>query len=74
MESGANWELIRLAMMSVAQTAVIQMQDVLGTGAATRMNTPGKTEGNWQWRVPPADYQALAAKLGEMTICYGRGE
>lgn len=73
-ESGANWELIRLAMMSVAQTAVIQMQDVLGTGAATRMNAPGKAEGNWQWRVPPADYQALAARLGEMTICYGRGE
>ena len=71
-ESGANWELIRLAMMSVAKTAVIQMQDVVGSGAGSRMNTPGKADGNWQWRIPPADLSAPASKLAEMAVCHGR--
>lgn len=73
-ESGANRELIRLAMMSVAQTAVVQMQDVLGIGADTRMNTPGTADGNWQWRIPQVDLGAPADMLREMAICYGRGE
>lgn len=73
-ESEANWEFIRLAMISVAQTAVIQMQDVLGAGAESRMNKPGQAEGNWQWRIPQVDLRPLAARLGEMTTCYGRGE
>lgn len=71
-ETGVNWEVIRLAMISVARTAVIQMQDVLGAGEGTRMNTPGKSEGNWQWRLSEADLPALAGKLAEMTVCYGR--
>lgn len=70
--SGINWELIRLALMSVAQTTVIQMQDLLGTGDESRMNTPGKAEGNWQWRLPQVDYEALAGRLADLTVCYGR--
>ncbi|WP_026841558.1 4-alpha-glucanotransferase [Citrifermentans bremense] len=71
-ENGVNWELIRLALRSVAHTAVIQMQDVLGAGGESRMNTPGKAEGNWEWRIPPADLGEVASRLAEMTICYGR--
>lgn len=42
--------LMHLALASVANLAIIPMQDVLGLGAADRMNTPGTTEGNWKWR------------------------
>ncbi len=45
-----HWEMIRLASSSAAHTCVVPMQDVLGFGADTRMNTPGKGEGNWNWR------------------------
>ena len=42
-------DLIELAMRSPARMAVFPMQDVLGKGR--RMNTPGTTRGNWDWRV-----------------------
>jgi 4-alpha-glucanotransferase len=44
------WMLIRQAMASPAHTAIIPWQDFLGLDGAHRMNTPGTTEGNWQWR------------------------
>lgn len=47
--------LARMAYASVADTAVIPMQDLLGSGAETRMNTPGTAEGNWRWRLHPGD-------------------
>lgn len=71
-EEEVNWEFIRMAMMSVCRTAIIQMQDVIGTGAETRMNTPGKAEGNWQWRLPETDLSRVAARLAAMTDRYGR--
>ncbi|MEE9396519.1 MAG: 4-alpha-glucanotransferase [Methylococcales bacterium] len=43
--------LVRVALASVAQLAIIPMQDVLGLGGEHRMNTPGTTEGNWGWRL-----------------------
>jgi 4-alpha-glucanotransferase len=42
--------LIHTAMASVANLAIIPMQDILGLGSADRMNTPGTTTGNWRWR------------------------
>ncbi len=42
--------LIYAAMASIANLAVIPMQDILRLGAADRMNTPGTMEGNWHWR------------------------
>ena len=44
------WPLIRSAMMSVAQTAIIPMQDILALGTGNRMNTPGTVDNNWTWR------------------------
>ncbi|MFC1335681.1 MAG: 4-alpha-glucanotransferase [gamma proteobacterium symbiont of Clathrolucina costata] len=44
------WPLIRTALASRANLAVIPFQDVLGLDGAHRMNTPGTTEGNWDWR------------------------
>jgi 4-alpha-glucanotransferase len=34
----------------VANTVLIPMQDILGTGSETRMNTPGRSSGNWAFR------------------------
>lgn len=45
----------RLACASVSKTALLTMQDVLRLGAEARMNTPGKAEGNWTWRLGVAD-------------------
>lgn len=47
-----HWQLIRLALASVANTVLIPMQDLLGLNDEQgRMNTPGKAEGNWAWRL-----------------------
>ena len=68
-----HWELIRLAMMSVANVAIFPMQDILGLGGEARMNRPATTEGNWQWRLLPDQVAPdLAPKLLEMTEMYGR--
>jgi 4-alpha-glucanotransferase len=71
--SQVSWELIRMAMGSVAKIAVIPMQDVLGLGAAARMNLPAKPKGNWQWRMRPSlTTPRLAEKLRKLTAAYGR--
>ncbi|MBV9080642.1 MAG: 4-alpha-glucanotransferase, partial [Elusimicrobia bacterium] len=57
-----NWDLIRLALMSVANTAIVPAQDLLGLGSEARMNTPGTTEGNWEWRFEKGD---LTSKIAE---------
>ncbi|MBK8162619.1 MAG: 4-alpha-glucanotransferase [Gammaproteobacteria bacterium] len=67
------WPLIRAALASVANTAVIPLQDALCLGGEHRMNTPGTTQDNWRWRftwdqVAPD----LAARLRHMNALYGR--
>lgn len=44
------WDLLRTAMQSVADMAVVPFQDVLRLGADARMNTPGLLGQNWAWR------------------------
>ncbi len=73
--SGKNihWEFIRLAMQSVAKTAIIPMQDVLGLGEKARMNLPATGKGNWEWRLLPSQLTSqLAKKISDMTETYGR--
>jgi 4-alpha-glucanotransferase len=68
-----NWDFIRLALMSVADTAIIPMQDILGLGSEARMNLPGTTEGNWCWRfVPDMLTGEIKTRLKELTALYGR--
>jgi 4-alpha-glucanotransferase len=47
---GIQWDLIRLALSSIANQAIIPLQDVLGLGNEARMNFPSIAEGNWEWR------------------------
>lgn len=66
-------DMIHLALSSVADTVIIPLQDVLGFGNDCRMNTPGTSEGNWQWRCAPRFLtQELAAWLHEQTSAFGR--
>lgn len=69
----APLELIRLAMMSVADTAIVPIQDLLGLGSTARMNRPSMAEGNWEWRLVPGQLTDQAkGRLEEMTRIYGR--
>lgn len=70
---GIHWDLIRLALSSIADQAVIPLQDVLGLGAEARMNTPGTATGNWDWRYQPEQLDhALRDRLRLVTTIYGR--
>jgi 4-alpha-glucanotransferase len=67
------WSLIRLALRSPARVAMLQAQDVLGLGSSARMNNPGRTGGNWRWRMEAgALTPALARRLREATEEAGR--
>jgi 4-alpha-glucanotransferase len=69
----AAWDLIRLAFMSVADTAVIPLQDIMNLGNEARMNFPGKASGNWGWRYQPHQLtQQLAHRLRDLTEIYSR--
>jgi 4-alpha-glucanotransferase len=70
---GVHWDLIRLALSSVANQAIIPLQDILGLDTQARMNFPSKADGNWNWR-----YEAnvltreLSDRLRTLTAFYGR--
>ena len=70
-----SWDLIRSAYTSVARTAIVPMQDVLGLGAAARMNTPARPAGNWEWRAPPDGFrEADARRLFRLAAVSGRAD
>ncbi len=69
----AAWELIRLAMMSVADICIIPMQDILNLGTSARMNYPGRALGYWKWRMKPDAFtDKVKKRLRETTEIYGR--
>lgn len=64
---------IRALWASVADVAIIPIQDLLGMGSSSRMNTPGTADGNWGWRLLPGQVtQEHAEHLGMLTEIYGR--
>jgi 4-alpha-glucanotransferase len=68
-----HWDLIRVALASIADTVIIPLQDVLGLDGRARMNTPGTPSGNWAWRFPAGLITpALTARLADMTAVYSR--
>jgi 4-alpha-glucanotransferase len=70
-----HWDFIRALFASVANTAVVPLQDVLGLGTEARMNLPNSTDGNWAWRYQTG---ALTHEIGErlkgLTELYGRSQ
>ena len=68
-----HWDFVRAVLASVADTAIVPAQDLLGLGSEARMNRPGTTGGNWRWRLPPGQLTpAIMARLAEMTATYDR--
>ena len=71
--SDIAWEMIRLALASVADMAVIPLQDHMKLDNAARMNFPGKASGYWQWRFTPEMLTGeIRDRLAELTELYGR--
>ncbi len=67
-----HWDLIRLAMASVADTVIIPLQDILGLDRTARMNVPGQAEGNWGWRFQPEQLaETIRNRVADLTAaCY----
>ncbi|MEN6507742.1 MAG: 4-alpha-glucanotransferase [Smithella sp.] len=72
-EKRVHWQLIRLAMGSVADVCVIPMQDALGLPSSARMNRPQTAQGNWQWRLLPGQFDdKTVEELASVTGLFGR--
>ena len=68
-----NWVFIRTVMASVANTAIIPLQDVLGLGSEARMNLPGTVSGNWRWRFTPnALTKGISDRLRAFAVMFDR--
>src|SRR5208282_1683176 len=66
-DDGIHWAFIRAAQNSVADLALIPLQDVLGLGSEARMNTPTLDGGNWKWRLAPGQFTGeLLTKLAHL--------
>ncbi|MDJ0736762.1 MAG: 4-alpha-glucanotransferase [Nostocaceae cyanobacterium] len=69
-----NWEFIRLALASVADLAILPLQDILGLDNSGRMNDPSVNAGNWRWRYSSSELltDELSQRLLEMNQLYSR--
>ena len=72
-KEGFHWGILRGGLSSTADVFIAQMQDYLGLGAESRMNTPSVLGGNWQWRLQKNQItDELTQKLSELAHIYGR--
>jgi 4-alpha-glucanotransferase len=66
-------QMLRIAQASVARTAIIPVQDLLGLDETARMNNPGKKKGNWTWRLNPGALNESHSRiLAHLCDLYGR--
>ncbi len=69
----AAWSMVDGAFRSVANIAVVPLQDLLSLGGEARMNLPGRASGNWAWRFLPEQITGhLIERLRDTTLTYGR--
>jgi 4-alpha-glucanotransferase len=72
-DSDVHWKLIRLALSSVADLAIIPIQDYLGLGNEARINKPSTVGDNWKWRLLENEItEELVGKIKKLTKIYGR--
>ncbi|GAB4377671.1 MAG: 4-alpha-glucanotransferase [Elainellaceae cyanobacterium] len=69
-----SWEFLRLALASVADLAILPLQDILNLDGRARMNDPRYNEGQWRWRFTNLDVlsQELSDRLRHLTHLYRR--
>jgi 4-alpha-glucanotransferase len=66
--------MMRATLASVARLAILPVQDLLHLGSQARLNRPGTTTGNWQWRLPLESLTAdLALRYGDLVQLHNRG-
>lgn len=72
--SEINWQLIRVALASVANSVIIPLQDILNLGNQARMNDPSVSAGNWRWRYADSERltSTLSQRLLKLTQLYSR--
>lgn len=67
------WDMLRLAMMSSANIAIVPLQDCMSLGSEARMNTPSVASGNWSWRFLPDQLNpGMQGGLAELCDLFGR--
>ena len=72
LDTGATC-VVRCVLASHADLAIISIQDLLGYGKDTRMNTPGRPEGNWRYRLTRSQLDSLDTDaLFKLNELYGR--
>ena len=65
--------LVRSALASVANLAIVPLADFLELGSEARINVPGTTEGNWRWRHDPGELdEALAEDIRARLLAHDR--
>lgn len=68
-------KMIRGALSSVAETAIIPMQDYLEMGGEARMNFPSTLGNNWKWRVLSSQLTDTEAdRIYKLCKLYGRAK
>jgi len=68
-----HWDFIRAVQASVADTAIVPVQDLLGLGSDSRFNRPGTASGNWRWRLRPGQLaHETMERLGLLARTYDR--
>lgn len=68
-----TWDMIRECYRSVSDLCIIPIQDYLVKGHEARINTPGSSDGNWQWRLKPNFLShELAGSIRNLSELYGR--
>jgi len=74
----ANWEagynaILRTMFASHAGLVILPIQDLLGYGSDTRLNIPGKADGNWQYRVTEEQLRSIdKGKFKNLNALYKR--
>lgn len=67
------WDLIRTAIASVSDLAIIPIQDYLCLGSEARVNLPGSFGNNWQWRMRPGQLsRETIERMRRLAKIYGR--
>ncbi|HTZ49597.1 MAG TPA: 4-alpha-glucanotransferase [Verrucomicrobiae bacterium] len=68
-----HWSFIQAVLTSVADIAIVPLQDILGLGAEARMNLPGRAKGNWRWRFRQGEIKRdTVERLRDLTLVSGR--
>ena len=64
-----NWSMIEYSFQARAKTVIVPVQDILGLGSDSRMNTPGTiSENNWSWRMDSSELKdTMLRKMRDIT-------